>query len=58
MIGMKGEPKTVTPPKPKEGFSILDLLLGAASGKAISPIQLPKHLSDFDTSVKFKYQLK
>lgn len=58
MIGMKGEPKTVTPTKPKEGFSILDLLLGMTSINGVSPAQLPKHLSDFDTSVKFKYQWK
>lgn len=58
MIGMKGEPKTVTPAKPKEGFSILDLLLGVTSINGVSPAQLPKHISDFDTSVKFKYQWK
>ncbi|MFN0111278.1 MAG: signal peptide peptidase SppA [Blastocatellia bacterium] len=58
MIGIKGEPNVVTPPKPKQGFSWLDLLLGATKISEISPSQLPKHLSDFDTSVKFKYQLK
>lgn len=58
LIGMKGEPKTVTPPKPKAGYSILDLLLGVTNINGISTGQLPKHLSDFDTSAKFKYQWK
>jgi protease-4 len=58
LIGMKGQPKTVTPPKPKEGFSLLDLLLGSGGLQGVSPVQLPKHISDFDTSVKFKYQWK
>ncbi len=58
LVGIKGEPQIVTPPKPKEGFSILDLLLGATKINEISPSQLPKHLSDLDTSVKFKYQWK
>jgi len=57
-VGIKGEPQIITPPKPKEGFSLLDLLLGATKIKELSPIQLPKHLSDMDTSVKFKYQWK
>lgn len=58
MVGIKGEPQIITPPKPKEGFSLLDLLLGATKIGEFSPSQLPKHLSDFDTSVKFKYQWK
>ncbi len=58
LVGIKGEPQIVTPPKPKEGFSVLDLLLGATKIKDLSPSQLPKHLSDIDTSVKFKYQWK
>jgi protease-4 len=58
LIGMKGEPKIVTPPKPKEGFSLLDLLLSTTKFKEFSPSQLPKQLSDFDTSMKFKYQWK
>ena len=58
MVGIKGEPHIITPPKPKEGFSLLDLLLGATKIGEFSPSQLPKHLSDFDTSVKFKYQWK
>ena len=58
MVGIKGEPSVVTPPKPKEGFSLLDLLLGVTKISELSPSQLPKHLSDIDTSVKFKYQWK
>ncbi len=58
MIGVKGEPQLVTPPKPREGVSILDLLLGASKIQDFTPSQLPKQLSDLDTSVKFKYQWK
>lgn len=58
MVGIKGEPQIVTPPKPKEGFSLLDLLLGSTKIEEFSPSQLPKHLSNIDTSVKFKYQWK
>jgi protease-4 len=57
-VGIKGEPQIVTPPKPREGISILDLLLGAAKIRDISPSQLPGQLSEMDTSVKFKYQWK
>lgn len=55
---IKGEPQIVTPPKRKEGLSLLDLLLGATKIKDISPSQLPNQLMDIDTSVKFKYQWK
>jgi protease IV len=55
---IKGEPQVVTPPKQKEGLSLLDLLLGATKIKDISPSQLPNQLMDIDSSVKFKYQWK
>lgn len=55
---IKGEPQIVTPPKQKEGLSLLDLLLGATKVKDISPSQLPNQLLDVDTSIKFKYQWK
>ena len=58
LIGIKGEPQVITPPKPKEGFTLLDLFLGVTKLSEFSPSQLPKHLSDIDTSVKFKYQWK
>jgi len=58
LANIKGEPQIVTPPKQKEGFSLLDLLLGATKIKNISPSQLPNQLIDIDTSVKFKYQWK
>jgi len=58
LVNIKGEPQVVTPPKPKEGLSLLDLLLGATKIKNISPSQLPGQLIDMDTSVKFKYQWK
>lgn len=58
LVGIKGEPQIVTPPKPKEGFSLLDLFFGSTKIAEFSPAQLPKHLLDMDTSVKFKYQWK
>jgi len=58
LVNIKGEPQVVTPPKPKEGFSLLDLLFGSTKIAGFSPSQLPKQLSDMDTSVKFKYQWK
>ena len=58
LIGIKGEPNIVTPPKPREGVTLLDLLLGAAKLKNIAPAELPRQLLDSDTSVKFKYQWK
>jgi len=58
LVNIKGEPQIVTPPKPKEGFSLLDLLFGATKIKNISPSQLPSQLINMDTSIKFKYQWK
>lgn len=58
LVGIKGDPQIVTPPKPREGISLLDLLLGATKIKELTPSQLPQQLSDLDTSVKFKYQWK
>lgn len=55
---IKGEPQIVTPPKQKDGLSLLDLLLGATKIRDISPSQLPNQLMDIDSSVKFKYQWK
>jgi protease-4 len=58
LVNIKGEPQVITPPKQKEGFSLLDLLLGATKISDVSPSQLPGRLMDIDTSVKFKYQWK
>jgi protease-4 len=58
LVNIKGEPQIVTPPKPREGFSLLDLLFGASKIKDISPSELPNQLINLDTSVKFKYQWK
>ncbi len=58
LVNIKGDPQTVTPPKPREGFSLLDLVLGATKFKNVSPSQLPGQLLNMDTSVKFKYQWK
>jgi protease-4 len=57
LISMKGEPQTITPPKPRESFSILDLL-GVSKLSKMLPAQLPGALQDLDTSIKFKYQWK
>jgi len=56
MVGTKGRPTVVSPPKEREPFPLLDLLLGAARIGNFSPAQLPKSLSEVDTSIKFKYQ--
>lgn len=56
LLGIKGKPNVITPPKERQPFPILDLLVGAAKIGAFSPAQLPKSLSDVDTSIKFKYQ--
>lgn len=58
LVNIKGEPQIVTPPKQKEGLSLLDLLLGTTKINDISPSQLPNQLMNIDTSVKFKYQWK
>ncbi len=57
MVGIKGEPQIVTPPKPRDSISILDLL-GMTKLTNLMPSQLPNQLSEMDTSVKFKYQWK
>ena len=57
MVGIRGEPQLVTPPKPRDSVSILDLL-GVTKLKNFLPSQLPGELSDMDTSVRFKYQWK
>lgn len=59
LIKMKGEPNVVTPPEPRETFSLLDLLGKSKIADVIAkPTEWPRHLSDLDTSVKFKYQWK
>ncbi len=58
LIGVKGEPSIVTPPKPREPYSLLDLLLSATKIRSISPSELPNQLINIDTSIKFKYQWK
>lgn len=58
LAGIKGEPRIVTPPKPREGYTILDLLFGETKLKSLSPAELPNQFLNIDTSVKFKYQLK
>lgn len=58
MVNIKGDPQIVTPPKPKEGITLLDLLLEATKISDVSPSQLPAQLINVDTSVKFKYQWK
>ena len=57
-VGIKGEPTLVTPVKEREGLTLLDLLLGESKLKSLFSTELPKHLSDLDTSVKFRYQMR
>ncbi len=56
MVGIKGDPQVVTPPKVREGISILDLLMGATRIASLNPEKLPEAVINMDTSVKFKYQ--
>ncbi|MFN0087624.1 MAG: signal peptide peptidase SppA [Blastocatellia bacterium] len=58
LIGIKGEPGIVTPPKPREGYTLLDLLFSATKITSVSPSELPNQLINVDTSIKFKYQWK
>ena len=57
LVGIKGEPQVVTPPKPREGFSIWDLL-SEARLESLIPKNLPQAIGEIDTSVRFKYQWK
>ncbi|MFZ4626692.1 MAG: signal peptide peptidase SppA [Blastocatellia bacterium] len=57
LIGVKGKPQVITPPKPRERSPLLDLLLGAASvGNLLETGRFPRQLMEVDTSVRFKYQ--
>jgi protease IV len=56
IVGIKGKPQVVTPAKERNQFPLVDLLLGVAKISNFSPSQLPKSLSEVDTSIKFKYQ--
>ncbi len=57
LIGMKGEPTVVTPPEPREGLSLLDLVGLSKVGKLLSkPGEWAGKVSEIDNSIKFKYQ--
>lgn len=57
LIGVKGKPQVITPPKPRDRSPLLDLLLGASSvGNLLDPARFPRQLTEVDTSVRFKYQ--
>jgi protease-4 len=57
LIGVKGKPQIVTPPKERERSPLLDLLLGAASlGDLLGTTRFPGQLTEVDTTVRFKYQ--
>lgn len=57
LVGIKGEPQVVTPPKPREGFSIWDLLTESKL-ESLIPKNIPQAIGEVDTSVRFKYQWK
>jgi protease IV len=57
LAGIKGEPQIITPPKPREGFSVWDLL-GQTKLETLLPNNLPEAIGEIDTSVRFKYQWK
>jgi protease-4 len=57
LIGVKGKPQIVTPPKERGRSPLLDLLLGAASlGDLLGTTRFPGQLTEVDTTVRFKYQ--
>ncbi len=57
LIGMKGEPTVVTPPVPREGLSLLDLVGLTKVGNLLSkPGEWVGKVGEMDTSIKFKYQ--
>lgn len=58
LVGIKGEPVLVYPPKDRDGLTLLDLLLGSTKLKSLLPTGLPTHLSEVDTSVQFRYQMR
>ncbi|MBX3279397.1 MAG: signal peptide peptidase SppA [Acidobacteria bacterium] len=57
LVGIRGEPQVITPPRPRKGFSLLDLL-GGSNLEGLLPSRIPDHIGEIDTSVKFKYQWK
>lgn len=57
LVGIKGEPQVITPPKPREGFSIWDLLTESKL-ETLIPKNIPQAIGEVDTSVRFKYQWK
>ncbi len=58
LVGIKGEPQLVQPPKEREGLTLLDLLLSRSPlGKVFSE-RLPQALEDIGGEMKFKYQWK
>jgi protease-4 len=57
LVGIKGEPQVITPPRPRKGFSLLDLL-GGSNLEGLLPSRIPDQIGEIDTSVKFKYQWK
>ncbi|NBO63263.1 MAG: signal peptide peptidase SppA [Acidobacteria bacterium] len=56
LVGVKGKPTVITPPKEREPFPLFDLLLGVSRIGSFSPSSIPQSLSEIDTSIKFKYQ--
>lgn len=59
LVQIKGEPNVVTPPAPRDGISILDLLgLSRIAGILSKPAELTGQIVADDTSARFKYQWK
>ena len=58
LVGIKGEPQLIQPPKEREGFTLLDLLLSRTSLSEVLSGRLPQGLDDLGGHMKFKYQWK
>jgi protease IV len=58
LVGIKGEPMLVQPPKEREGLTLLDLLLSRSPLQGLLSERLPQGWEGLDGSVQFKYLWK
>ncbi|NOT61782.1 MAG: signal peptide peptidase SppA [Acidobacteria bacterium] len=58
LLGIKGEPQLIQPPKEREGVTLLDLLLGRSKINGLLSGSLPQAVDELGGQVKFKYQWK
>jgi protease IV len=56
LVGIKGEPQLIQPPKEREGLTLLDLLLSRSPLSKVLSERLPQGFEDLGGHTKFKYQ--